>query len=276
MFERKEYRKMKKTECPICGKLITNNNIEKHIKSHETHPEYQAKQSNGIHVYHLDHTDLFCKFCGKECKNLNSLRNHERLCTQNPNRQIIKTIYREGFNNPGRTAWNKGLNKYNNESVANQAKSLKEHYTITDGTFKGKRHTNESRIKISLANAGNTKGNRSKKGYYKGIYCGSSYELVYVIYNLDHNISFKRCDKYYEYEYKGLTHLYFPDFELSDGTIIEIKGYHTDIVDIKSESVKDRPIKVLYKKDLLEYFKYVCSAYDVKESEIYTLYDKLY
>ena len=96
------------------------------------------------------------------------------------------------------------------------------------------------------------------------------------IYNLDHNISFKRCDKYYEYEYKGLKHLYFPDFELSDGTIIEIKGYHTDIVDIKSGSVKDRPIKVLYKKDLLEYFKYVCSSYNVKESEIYMLYDKLY
>lgn len=28
-----------------------------------------------------------CKFCGKECKNENSLRNHERLCKSNPNRQ---------------------------------------------------------------------------------------------------------------------------------------------------------------------------------------------
>lgn len=29
-----------------------------------------------------------CKFCGKECKNENSLRNHERLCHSNPERQI--------------------------------------------------------------------------------------------------------------------------------------------------------------------------------------------
>lgn len=29
-----------------------------------------------------------CKYCGKECKNDNSLRNHERLCKQNPRRQI--------------------------------------------------------------------------------------------------------------------------------------------------------------------------------------------
>lgn len=30
---------------------------------------------------------LICKYCGKECKNENSLRNHERLCKKNPNRQ---------------------------------------------------------------------------------------------------------------------------------------------------------------------------------------------
>jgi len=31
---------------------------------------------------------LLCKFCNKECKNDNSLRNHERLCKNNSNRQI--------------------------------------------------------------------------------------------------------------------------------------------------------------------------------------------
>ena len=29
-----------------------------------------------------------CKYCGKECKNANSLRNHERLCKLNPDHQI--------------------------------------------------------------------------------------------------------------------------------------------------------------------------------------------
>lgn len=29
---------------------------------------------------------LLCKFCQKECKNKNSLSNHERCCTDNPNR----------------------------------------------------------------------------------------------------------------------------------------------------------------------------------------------
>lgn len=30
---------------------------------------------------------LICKYCGKECKNANSLRTHERLCKKNPNHQ---------------------------------------------------------------------------------------------------------------------------------------------------------------------------------------------
>ena len=32
--------------------------------------------------------EFICKFCEKVCKNANSLRNHERLCKQNPNRQF--------------------------------------------------------------------------------------------------------------------------------------------------------------------------------------------
>ena len=31
---------------------------------------------------------FICKYCGKICKNDNSLRNHERLCKLNPDRQI--------------------------------------------------------------------------------------------------------------------------------------------------------------------------------------------
>lgn len=36
-----------------------------------------------------------CKFCNKECKNDNSLRNHERLCKNNPDRQL--TPYERGL-----------------------------------------------------------------------------------------------------------------------------------------------------------------------------------
>lgn len=34
-----------------------------------------------------------CIYCERLCKNLNSLRNHERLCKNNPNAQIIKSNF---------------------------------------------------------------------------------------------------------------------------------------------------------------------------------------
>jgi very-short-patch-repair endonuclease len=41
-------------------------------------------------------TNFICSFCGKECKNHNSLINHERLCYSNPNRQDIKSWIHKG------------------------------------------------------------------------------------------------------------------------------------------------------------------------------------
>lgn len=110
------------------------------------------------------------------------------------------------------------------------------------------------------------------KGYYKGIYCDSTWELVYVVYNIDHNIPFKRCERVYEYEYNGKKHKYYPDFELDDGTIIEIKGYDNGTTEAKINSVKDRPIKVLYKDDLKYAFNYVKDNYEYKNLK--DLYEK--
>ena len=114
---------------------------------------------------------------------------------------------------------------------------------------------------------------RGKKGWYKGVYCRSTYELVYVIYNFDHNIKFKPCDKIYNYDWEGSVHKYYPDFELSDGTIIEIKGYSNNQTKAKINSVIDRPIKVLFEKDLQYAFDYVKETYTYNKLE--DLYDDI-
>lgn len=36
--------------------------------------------------------EFICSYCGKACKNANSLRNHERLCKQNPDHQKINPV----------------------------------------------------------------------------------------------------------------------------------------------------------------------------------------
>jgi hypothetical protein len=109
---------------------------------------------------------------------------------------------------------------------------------------------------------------RSNPGYYKGIYCGSSYELIWVIYCLDNNIDFKRFDG----SIKGDGITYFPDFIIGN-TIVEIKGYHTDYVDQKTKLAIDNGynIVVKYKKDLEKEFEWVKNNYHY--NNVIELYD---
>lgn len=60
-----------------------------------------------------------CKYCGKICKNANSLRNHERLCKLNPNHQE-----HTGF----KYGWTKGLTKETNDGLKHISESLKVRY----------------------------------------------------------------------------------------------------------------------------------------------------
>ena len=112
---------------------------------------------------------------------------------------------------------------------------------------------------------------RSKSGYYKGIYCGSTYELCWVIHSLDHGIKFTRFDNLLEKD--GLK--YYPDFLLADGkTIIETKGFEThESVDKKTALAESFGyiVKVLRKDDLQYAFDYVKETYST--TEYYTLYD---
>jgi len=112
-------------------------------------------------------------------------------------------------------------------------------------------------------------------GYYKGIYCGSSYELVWVIYRLDHNLIVKR----FEGSITDGQLKYFPDF-IDGNKIIEIKGsYYDKNVGNKTALAisKGYEINVLYKDDLKEMFDYVKSTYNFKHlKELYDSYKPEY
>lgn len=82
---------------------------------------------------------LYCRYCNKECKSSNSLKQHECRCAANPSRKDYLT---NGFNNKGREAWNLGLTKETSDSVLKQCKSLKDYYErntnhISGGIRKG-------------------------------------------------------------------------------------------------------------------------------------------
>lgn len=130
-----------KIKCPLCGQEISRSNYSKHQRRHENHPETFDKGGKVP-----SHDGLFCQFCGKECKNKNSLVQHEIRCPDNESRINVAI---KGFNTGNLIPWNIGLTKETSASVEKQSSSLKEYYADKQGAFFGKNHTEESKIKIS-------------------------------------------------------------------------------------------------------------------------------
>lgn len=194
---------------------------------------------------------MYCQFCNREINNKGSLKAHEMSCVSNPNRIKHKHSPNAGAQkgskpwNTGKTglqtAWNKGM-----------------------VGLEGTPHTAETKKRLSEVAkerklGGYVQGSgRGKKGWYKGFFCDSSWELAYVIYCLEHNIDIKRNTEKRKYNWNGETKNYIPDFVVQ-GTITEVKGYKTEQWLAKLESNPD--VIVLYEKDLQPILDYVKSKY---------------
>ena len=108
---------------------------------------------------------------------------------------------------------------------------------------------------------------RGKSGWYKGYWCDSSYELAYLIYNLDHNIKIERNSKGYEYTFNNEKHIFYPDFRV-DNNLVEIKNYRSELTEIKLKSV-DEKIEIYYKDTIKPYLEYVKNKYGENFIEMY-------
>ena len=117
---------------------------------------------------------------------------------------------------------------------------------------------------------------RGKTGYYKNIWCDSTYELAYVIYCLDHNISIERNMDFWEYNFEDKTRKYYPDFIINKGldneSLVEIKGLSRNVDLIKIQAV-DKPIIYLDKLKLKHIFEYVENKTNIKITRLYSLYE---
>lgn len=185
------------------------------------------------------------KFCSKSCANT---RNHS-VETKNKISKSTKNI----------TPWNKGKKlRWETSSCLHCGNDI-HHYKSTP-----KKYHKECWLKIS---GGYRKGSgRGKSGWFRGYWCDSSYELVWIIYQLDHNKDFKRNTTKYKYKWKGKIKKYLPDFIQND-EIIEIKGFMTEQTKAKLKSVPN--LKILFKKDLKAEFDYVESKYGKNFIELY-------
>jgi hypothetical protein len=146
----KFYTKHKKTACSNCGKLFDVANIKRH----------EASCGKVDNQYHVSHEGLECIFCGKTCKNKNSLTQHELRCRENPERKSWDCLANfikqevEALQDVG------GLSKETCPRVAQAANTLSQRYKTGEiipsqkgkpGTFLGRTHTEESKAKIRIS-----------------------------------------------------------------------------------------------------------------------------
>lgn len=232
---------------------------------------------------------LYCRYCRKECKNLNSLKQHECRCKQNPNRIKITLSYyshhHKGTTN-GKICINNGkihkyilpeeLNKYLlmgwNKGVTEEFKLNCHSLGIAstpERELERKQKISETMKKNPLAGGYRIGSGRGHQGWYNDIYCDSSWELAFVCYYKEHNMNIQRCKERREYIWNNEKHIYIPDF-ITDEGIIEIKGYSSKQWKVKEQQNLD--IKVLYLNDMKKYLDYVVSKYGNKYWEI--LYNK--
>lgn len=103
--------------------------------------------------YNEPQDNLFCQFCNKQCKTLNSLKQHEMRCNQNLERIPLNNlaVHNEQIKLQQKNVWNKGLNKNINESVKQQSLSL--HNVYASGKLqpynKGITHSEEFKRAVS-------------------------------------------------------------------------------------------------------------------------------
>ena len=177
---------------------------------------------------------MLCKFCNKEGKNSNSLRNHERLCKFNPQRQ------KSPFENPlvhlhriKSNQYLKGTAKPISEETRNKLRQHnKEYWTIERRTrLSLKKKEIMGAVVLAHPESYSYKNfcGRSKKSLYNDQWMHSSWELETAKWFDKHNIKWTRKVLPFEYIWDNKTKQYFPDFYLSELDLyVEVKGYETD------------------------------------------------
>ena len=137
-----------------------------------------------------------CQYCGKQCKNQNSLRNHERLCKQNPDRQHIEQWTHN-------EKWNEKAGK--GHPGSNQfIKARKLGLPMPEGTMKGRsspcrgrKHTEEEKRRISETQKRNFKENGAVSIWHTQLENRRSYAEQYFLQIFTDAVFNHHVDRYF-------------------------------------------------------------------------------
>lgn len=180
--------------------------------------------------------ECFCKFCGKKLTSRTGRSLHEKSCKENPNRVNGRNFGRH----------------YSEEVLNKSFRNNPKQGGLREGSGRG------------------------KKGWYKGFYCRSTWELAWLIYEIEvNNSKVEACHESFDYELDGKKHKYYPDFKIGD-TYFEIKGWHKPDVDAKMQQFpKDKKYVLIEgKQQIAKYLNYAIEKYGNDLTALYEVKDK--
>ena len=175
--------------------------------------------------------EYICKYCGKVCKNKNSLVQHEIRCKENPNRKY-------------RIAWNKGLTKQNDPRVAKYANTYKENYKNgkfkiwSDGLTKDSSKINKLSIKVKetvdkkiITDSWHTSFSKARTQVYKGIKMMGNWEVEFAKLLDEKDIKWIYTNDKFDYVYENIDKILEKIFkeDINTSSIISIKEINPTI-----------------------------------------------
>lgn len=254
--------KRNKKRCNKCHVEISLSNYSKHLDKCNG----IIKDKIDISLYKNDDETYQCNYCFKTFTKkgiaIHIWRSHSEEGKKFiPNKNV---------------AWNKGLSKTKDERVKNASEKLsltcknKKINGMLHGCFSNDYYSSEQH-KLNSAKGGGYKKNsgRGKKGFYKKYWCDSSWELAFVIYNLEHDIKFQRNKHKFQYEFEGKKLNYLPDFIMEDGTYIEIKNFNTKQTLAKYNQFPYTLKVICGMNEIKPYLDYVINKYGVDFIKLY-------
>lgn len=236
------------------------------------------------------------RFCSKHCRGAFVAKNNHNGCKSNKewtckwcglkfnSRKKMYDHVHQMHGSFSGSVWNKGLTKETSIIISNSSKSIREGMAraIKNGLKIGRGKTPErealrrkhiSEVMKNNPRAGGVRpgSGRGKHGWYRGYWCDSSWELAMVIFWLEHNIEFHRCNETFDYVLNGKHHTYHPDFQLASGEIVEVKGRETtkEWEAKLSQFPEDRKLVVIGKSQIVPYIDYAIRKYGKNYIDLY-------
>jgi len=250
-----------------CSKLCHHKdqgNISKAIAAQKQEAAKKVYANNPQHCAYCDQALLFLqrknKFCSRSCSAIYSNSTKEK----NVSLKFVEQQRARALAKP--TGWAKSkIGGKPNRAPRETRICLTCNNSFETLKSDPKKFCSQPCVKRGGAREGS---GRSKTGWYQGIYCGSTYELAFLIWHLDHNIPIARCTDKFIYTYEDKTHTYHPDFVVGD-TIYEIKGRLQPVDYVKIAAAN---AVLVDKTQISKYIDYVASTYHVAKDKLYTLY----